>query len=74
MSERSEQAWVPAATYPAVYQAEMAAAQLEQAGIPTIVRGSHIGIFGPGFAGTTPHGVTLMVPADQLEEARELIE
>jgi hypothetical protein len=68
------QRWVPVAGFGAVYEAEMAKARLERAGIPCIVRGSHVGIFGPGFAGPTPHGVQLVVPEDRLEEARAILE
>jgi hypothetical protein len=65
--------WVPVAAFGAVYEAEMAAARLEDAGIPALVRSSHVGIFGPGFAGPTPQGIQLLVPEERLEEAREVL-
>lgn len=66
--------WVPVASYGMVYQADFARATLESAGIPAHVRGGeHVAIFGPGWAGPTPRGLTLLVPAECLEEARELL-
>lgn len=66
--------WVPVATYGMVYEADFARATLESAGIPAHVRGGeHVAIFGPGWAGPTTRGLTLMVPAECLEEARELL-
>jgi hypothetical protein len=32
-----------------------------------------VGIFGPGFQGTTARGVDVVVASDQLDEARELL-
>jgi len=66
--------WVTVATYAAVYLAEIAAAQLESAGIPAQIRGERTGIFGPGWAGMTIGGVEVRVPAAALEEAREVLD
>lgn len=65
--------WVTVATYGAVYQAEIAAALLESAGIPAQIRGERTGIFGPGWAGMAIGGVEVRVPAPDLDEAREVL-
>ncbi|HEX2091017.1 MAG TPA: hypothetical protein VHG28_01395 [Longimicrobiaceae bacterium] len=66
--------WVPVACYGMVYEADFARATLESAGIPAHVHGSeHVGIFGPGWAGPNIRGLTVLVPAECLEEARELL-
>ena len=55
------------------FEAELARASLETAEIPVIVHGAQPGIFGAGFQGTLPGGVSLFVPAIALAEARELL-
>jgi hypothetical protein len=66
-----ETEWRAVATYASGFEADFAIAQLEAAEIPA-VRNSNdtVGIFGPGFQGATAHGVTVMVPAAALEDAR----
>ena len=66
--------WRKAAVFPAEPGAEMARQLLETAGIPVAVINDRTGIFGPGFAGTSHLGVTVLVPADRLEEAIDLLE
>jgi hypothetical protein len=67
--------WVEVVTYGAVFQADMAVAMLEEAGIPARVGGGeHVGIFGAGFQGWTNRGVPVLVPQHRAEEARELLE
>lgn len=66
--------WIPIAEFGAAYQADLAEVILREAGIPVLVKGPEIGIFGPGFAGPTSRGVTLLVPATFEDEARELLE
>lgn len=66
--------WVPVATYGMVYEAEFARATLESAGIPAHVHGTeHVAIFGPGWMGASTRGITVMVPRECLDEARELL-
>lgn len=67
----SDSEWRVLATYASGFEADMALAQLEAAGIPAL-RDSHdsLGIFGPGFQGATARGVTVRVPAAALEDAR----
>lgn len=66
--------WRRAAVFPAEAPAEIARQLLEGAGIPVAVLNDRTGIFGPGFAGASHLGITVMVPADRLEEAVELLE
>lgn len=66
--------WIPVAEYGAGYEADLAESILRDAGIPVLVRGPEIGIFGPGFAGPTSRGVTILVPAEMLQQARELLD
>lgn len=69
-----EAGWVPVATYGMVYEAEFARATLESAEIPAHVHGSeHVGLFGPGWMGPSHRGITVLVPRECLEEARELL-
>jgi len=70
-----ETGWVPVATYGMVYEAEFARATLESAGIPAHVHGTeHVAIFGPGWMGASARGITVMVPQEFLDEAREALE
>ncbi len=48
-------------------------ATLDLEGIPTLVRGFGIGIFGGGFQGPIPDGAEILVPETALERARDLI-
>jgi hypothetical protein len=74
MDMKQDNPWVVARRYGAAYEADIAAAVLGAAGIEARVRGRDIvGIFGPGFGGATAHGVELLVPADQLAEAEEVL-
>ena len=65
--------WAKAASFKASFEADLARQQLESEGIPVALLGDATGIFGPGFMGAPPRGVTVLVPSDRLEEARELI-
>lgn len=66
--------WTPIAEYGASYEAELAAGILRDAGIPVLVQGPEVGIFGPGFSGPTSRGVRILVPVEMLEEARDLLD
>lgn len=74
MADPDSGGWTVAAEFPAVYQAEMAAEMLKQAGVPAVVRAESSGIFGPGYAGTVTGGARVLVPDEFADEARELIE
>jgi hypothetical protein len=62
------------ATYGSGFEADVAMAQLESAGIPAI-RDSNdtVGLFGPGFQGSSFKGVIVRVLAEELEAAREVL-
>ena len=67
--------WVPVATYGAGFEADLAVARLEAAGILAVARGNDItGIFGPGFGGATARGVAVLVPSDAVDAAREILD
>jgi hypothetical protein len=66
--------WVPIAEYSASYEADIAVARLEAAGILAVSRGNDIvGVFGPGFGGASALGVRVLVPSDAAEAAREIL-
>jgi hypothetical protein len=48
-------------------------ATLELEGIPALVRGYQIGLFGSGFQGPLSEGAEILVPESALERARELL-
>jgi hypothetical protein len=66
--------WVELISCTYRYQAEMLVEALEEAGIPTLIQGPEAGVFGYGFGGPTPKGITLSVPEDRLEDARRVLE
>jgi len=66
--------WVRIATYAAGFEADLAVARLESAGILAVRRDNDItGIFGPGFQGATAHGVAVLVPSDVVGEAQAVL-
>jgi hypothetical protein len=69
----SDTDWVVFRNYSAQYEADLAIGVLTEAGIPVMTRGPITGAFGPAFAGPTVEGVTVLVPAEYVEEARDLL-
>lgn len=65
--------WAFLKRYAARIEADLQIGLLEDAGIPVLVRGPETGIFGPGFSGATTAGVTVFVPAERVDEAREVL-
>ena len=65
--------FVPLANFPNGFEADMARQQLEDAGIPVLVKALQGGMFGPGYLGPLPGGVTLLVPSPDLESSRDLL-
>jgi hypothetical protein len=66
--------WSVLATYASGFEADLAMAQLETAGIPALRDNNDtVGIFGPGFQGATARGVTVRVPEAALEDARAAV-
>jgi hypothetical protein len=70
----NDSGWRVLATYASGFEADLAMAQLEAAEIPA-VRDSNdsVGIFGPGFQGSTAQGFTVRVPASALDDARAAV-
>jgi hypothetical protein len=65
--------WEAVITYTTTFEADIARAALEQAGIPVMVKGADVGMFGGAFSGPTAHGVTLYVPVHRLEDASDIV-
>ena len=69
----AESEWAKLKDYASRLEADLDIATLATENVPTIVRGPEVGIFGPGFSGSTSLGVSLFVPKQMLEFAQELI-
>ena len=65
--------WALLASFRNSYEAEFAAAGLKESGIPVLLKGLDVGIWGHGHAGPTITGPSVWVPENRLEEARELL-
>ena len=66
--------WVVLTTVASVWEADVLVAVLGAAGIPARASGNDVtAIFGPGFIGATPRGVSVLVPADAEDEARAVV-
>ena len=66
--------WRVLATYASGFEADLALAQLETAEIPAIRDNNDtVGLFGPGFQGASARGITIRVPAEDLEDAKEVV-
>jgi len=66
--------WMLLASFDFGYEADFAEATLKGAGIPVVVKGREAGIWGPGFAGPSSQGLSVWVPGEEMEAARELLE
>jgi hypothetical protein len=74
LSLMTQPQWISVATYASALEADIAVARLESAGILAVARGNDIvGLFGPGFGGNTARGVEVLVPSDEIDTARELL-
>ena len=66
--------WVRLANFGSGLEADIVVARLRGAGLRAQARGNDIvGIVGPGFQGTTARGVDVLVPAQELDEARAIL-
>lgn len=66
--------WVKLVNVAMGFEAEMLVERLKSSGIEAIARGNDIvGIFGPGFQGATARGVDVLVPDEQMNDAREVL-
>ena len=64
--------WTSIATYSTLIEAELAGGRLESADIPFLIdQHDAVGLFGPGHSGVSTRGITLRVPPDFAEDARE---
>jgi len=62
------------ARYPTVFDAERAKAALESEGIDSVIEsGSAPGIFGPGFQGSVPGGVGVLVRTSDIDRAWQIV-
>jgi hypothetical protein len=65
--------FVEIAVLPSRLEAETIGHALDQHDIPFLVQSHDVAIFGPGMTGFTPDGARLLVPADRVDEVRELL-
>ncbi len=65
--------WERVAVFAAALEADLARQILEAEDIPVAILQDQTGIFGPGFAGASPLGVTVLVPADRADDAKGLL-
>ena len=70
----TEPQWVMVRSCATGLEADMVLSQLEEAGIPAWARTDSHGLFGPGFLGPSPQGVGVMVPAEAVDAAREIVD
>jgi hypothetical protein len=69
MSER----WAKLITVYTGLEADTLKATLELEGIPVLVKGYQVGMWGSGFQGSISEGADVMVPESELDRARELL-
>jgi len=66
--------WIKLANFPSGLEADIAVERLRAAGLHAEARGNDVvGIFGPGFQGSTPRGVDVFVPDSELADARDVL-
>lgn len=66
--------WVLCRSFAFEFEAHIAAAVLDAAGIPALVRGNDTaGLFGAGFQGASARGVMLLVPRPALAAAQVVL-
>jgi len=70
----AQRGWVAVATFGAGYEADIAIARLDAAGITAIRRGNDlVGLFGPSFEGRSVRGIEVLVPSDEAAVARDVL-
>ena len=65
--------WAHLTTVYSGLEADTVRATLETVGIPVLVRGYQIGLFGGGFQGPITDGAKILVPESALDRARDLV-
>jgi hypothetical protein len=66
--------WAIIATFATGFEADLARAALEAAGILVMVKGPQVGLFGAGFQGAMGAGVELLVPAPEVARSLALLD
>jgi hypothetical protein len=67
--------WILLANFGSGLEADVAVERLRSGGVPAQARGKDIvGIFGPGFQGSTARGVDVLVPNTLIAKAREILD
>jgi hypothetical protein len=70
-----DRSWVAIASFGAGYEADIAIARLDAAGIMAVRRGNDlVGLFGPSFEGRSARGVEVLVPSDVVAQARDVLD
>jgi hypothetical protein len=69
-----EPRFVQLATFANGFDADLVRARLEAEGIPVILKGPQVGMFGGGFQGSLVGGAELLVPSPELDRAKALLE
>jgi len=69
----TEEKWVLLKTVYTGLDADTIRAMMEAEGIPVLVRGYQVGMWGSAFQGPINEGADVLVPASALERARELL-
>ena len=72
MSEPREQ-WALLTTVYSGLEVDTIRATLELEGIPALVQGYQVGMFGGGFQGPITEGAKILVPESALSRARDLL-
>lgn len=66
--------WVAVANFGIGWEADLAVARLDAAGIPARAIGNdHVGIFGPGYQGASVRGFDVQVPAPFAVHAKDVL-
>jgi len=69
-----DRTWVAVASFGAGYEADIAIARLDAAGITAVRRGNDlVGLFGPSFEGRSARGVEVLVASDVAAQARDVL-
>jgi hypothetical protein len=66
--------WIKLANYASGLDADLAVERLRAAGLHAQTRNVDVGIFGPGFQGTTGNGFDVLVPDTEADQARDLLD
>jgi hypothetical protein len=75
MADPGESKWVKIRSLPGRLYAEQMQDILKQEGVPSLLKGDDVGIFGPGAgSGSSVLEITLWVPEEFSSRARELVE